>query len=142
MKKTTHLTQSAEETISFAKSLASALKPGSCLALFGDLGSGKTTFCKGVIAELGSLNIDEITSPTFTYLQTYMTPHGIPIHHFDLYRLLSQEDFTALGFEELLYSDGICLIEWPDKVTSLLPKTTRKISFSYTSFEKRHIEVE
>ena len=85
----------------------------------GFLGAGKTTLIKEFIAQLGVA--DEVTSPTFAYLNTYKASEGVRIHHFDLYRVESIEQFIELGFDEILRdSNGICLIEWPSVIEPLL----------------------
>jgi len=117
-----------------AKSLAQKLKPGDTIALFGDLGAGKTTFSTMLTNHLGICA--EISSPTFTYLNIYEDR----IAHFDLYRLSEKEQFFALGFEEYLDSEFITLIEWPEIIDSILPSNTIRISISHEG-EKRRIEI-
>jgi tRNA threonylcarbamoyladenosine biosynthesis protein TsaE len=99
------------------------------LALKGDLGAGKTTFLKGFISELASVDPSEIQSPTFTYLQTY----GDTISHFDLYRLQHHEQFESAGFGDILHQGGICCIEWPERIESHLPAHTLFLQISYLS---------
>ena len=120
---------SGEETVSFGKLLGSCLLPNSILALSGDLGAGKTTFAQGLA--LG-LQIDApISSPTFVYLNLY---EGLlPLYHFDLYRMKSASDFLGLGFEEYFDKGGICAIEWPERISSLLPPETIFLTFSHQS---------
>lgn len=113
-----------EETLQFGKNMASTLPANAVLALSGDLGAGKTTFVQGLA--LG-LQIEEpIQSPTFVLLNAYPK-----LYHFDLYRLKSPADFTALGFAEYFEADGICAIEWPEKIAPLLPPHTIRIRFDY-----------
>ncbi len=127
------ITDSAEETRKIAKQIALSLKPSSVLALFGDLGTGKTTFVQGLTEE-------EISSPTYSYLHIYAGPPTI--YHFDLYRLLSAEDFTALGFQEYFFAGGICCIEWSEKIPSLLPKEAIRIYFEHGGGDLRKIVIE
>lgn len=118
---------SADETIAFGAEFASRLKAGDIVALQGDLGAGKTTFVQGLLQGLGIA--DTAQSPTFTYLQIYQ---GIlPIYHFDLYRLKNEPDFVFLGFEEFLYADGIAVVEWPERIPTILPQNTTLIELSY-----------
>lgn len=94
---------------------------GGCgvIALWGDLGTGKTSFARAFIsAAMG--RPEEVPSPTFTLLQSYDTPAG-PIHHFDLYRLSQPDDALELGIEDA-FVDGLCLIEWPDRLGPWLPR--------------------
>ncbi len=118
---------SQEETIAFGKQLARDLLPGTVLALSGDLGAGKTTFVQGLAIGLGIM--DPVQSPTFVYCNQYAGK--MPLFHFDLYRLKGEEDFLGLGFEEYLDAGGICAIEWPERIPSLLPKNTWYLSFSH-----------
>lgn len=121
---------SHEETIAFGQKMASLLPANTILALSGDLGAGKTTFVQGLA--LG-LNIKEpVQSPTFVILNSYQDS----LFHFDLYRLKKTSDFTSLGFEEYFQKGGICAIEWPDRITQLLPPGTVFIDFAYVGLER------
>ncbi len=133
------LSHSPEETAQFAQEFASHLKRGDIVAFFGDLGSGKTTFLKSLIAKLNSISSEEIHSPTFSYLHIY--PGEIAVYHFDLYRLKDLSDFIALGFHEFFQAGGICCLEWSEKITSLLPPGTIKVTLSHAGQDTRHIEV-
>lgn len=115
---------SAEETFSFGKMAASLLPMGAVLALSGPLGAGKTTFVQGLAEGLGI--VEPIQSPTFVLLNVY---EGLA--HFDLYRLKTAADFTSLGFDEYFESGGICAIEWPDRIKTILPPHTIYIDFVY-----------
>jgi tRNA threonylcarbamoyladenosine biosynthesis protein TsaE len=107
-------------TAGLAKALAARAVLRDVVALWGDLGSGKTTFARAFIqARPGGESVTEVPSPTFTLVQVYELP-GAPVWHFDLYRLTTAEDAWELGIEEAL-STGISLIEWPDRLGSLLP---------------------
>lgn len=112
------LSRSVETTHQFAAQLAQFLQPGAVVALFGDLGSGKTTFVQGFCRACGVTT--PITSPTFTLMHIY---HGAawPIYHFDFYRLQSTADAQALGCEEYFDGDGVSLVEWPERALALLP---------------------
>ncbi len=111
----------SDATLEFAAKLADISKKGDFIALFGDLGMGKTTFSRGFInALLGDI---EVPSPTFTLLQTY--DYEIPIYHFDLYRLKSPEEIWELGWEDII--DGISLVEWPQMAGEYLPKNRLEI---------------
>lgn len=103
--------------------LARAARPGDVLALWGDLGAGKTTFARGYIGALMA-NEEAVPSPTFTLVQTYpavIANAPVDIWHFDLYRLKHAEEAYEIGIEEAFVS-GISLIEWPDRLGSLLPR--------------------
>ncbi len=96
------------------------------VGLFGNLGSGKTTCIKGICAGLGVE--EEVTSPTFTLINEY---HGrLPVFHFDFYRIGSVQELRELGLDEYFYGDGVCLIEWPEIVSDMLPKYHFEIHLS------------
>jgi len=105
-------------TASLAANLAERARPGDVITLAGPLGAGKTSFARYFIAALGVP--DEVPSPTFTLVQTYEAASGL-IWHFDLYRITNPDEARELGLEEALI-DGIVLIEWPDRLGSLLPR--------------------
>lgn len=113
----------ADMTARAGRVLAGLARPGDILALWGDLGAGKTTLARGFIAALVSAQ-EAVPSPTFTLVQTYPTEIGgapVEIWHFDLYRLKSAEEAYEVGIEEA-FADGISLIEWPERLGSLLPR--------------------
>jgi tRNA threonylcarbamoyladenosine biosynthesis protein TsaE len=105
-------------TVAIARRLAPAARAGDVIALHGDLGAGKTCFARGFIAALTG-DGEEAPSPTFTLVQTYDSARGT-IWHFDLYRLERPDDVLELGYEDAL-TEGIVLIEWPERIAALLP---------------------
>lgn len=113
-----------EETHSFARKVGSFLEAGDIIALSGDLGAGKSTFARALIQ---SQYEGPVPSPTFTMVQTYDF-RGIPLWHFDLYRLSDPEDAWELGLEEA-FSQAISLIEWPERLGSHLPAETFHLYF-------------
>ena len=113
-------TRSAEETIELGKKIGALLQKGDIIALQGTLAAGKTTITKGIALALGVQ--DEITSPTFCLISQY--EGKIPLYHMDVYRLDGGEDFINLGAEDLIYGNGVSLIEWSEKVMDELPKKT------------------
>ncbi|MGH7602315.1 MAG: tRNA (adenosine(37)-N6)-threonylcarbamoyltransferase complex ATPase subunit type 1 TsaE, partial [bacterium] len=114
----TLLSHSVDETHQLARELAEHAQPGEVIALFGDLGSGKTTFVQGFCAASGVTS--PITSPTFTLMHIYRGRRW-PIYHFDFYRLQSVAEAQALGCEEYFDGDGVALVEWPERALALLP---------------------
>jgi len=120
--------ETAEETQQFGYELAATLPNNCILALRGDLGAGKTTLVQGLIRGIGVS--EPVQSPTFTYLQIYEGSRSV--YHFDLYRLPQESDFVLLGFEEYFEAGGIVVIEWPEKIASLLPPSTQWITLSHT----------
>lgn len=130
----THTSGSANETQNIGKALASKLKSGSIVALFGELGSGKTQFIKGICSGLGVKEI--ITSPTFIIINEYNSPVAGKIFHFDLYRMKNKKEVLDLGFEDYLNSEGIILIEWPELIENILPLQTNKIHLFHSGVDE------
>ena len=121
----TFISHSEQDTINFAKELASKLNNGDTILLCGELGSGKTKFTQGILECFGLEN--EISSPTFTIVNEHHKDN-INIYHFDVYRLSDSSEFYAIGGEEYL-NNGICIIEWGNIIEDILPKDFIKISF-------------
>lgn len=131
------ITNSAEETIEFGKSVARAVGVGAVVSLVGDLGAGKTTFTKGVARGLGIM--DNVTSPTFTLLNEYWGEEK-KLYHFDFYRIEDADELGELGFEDYFPSaDGVTIVEWAEKAPSILPKRIYQITFSKVDEDKRKI---
>lgn len=107
------------------------------MALRGGLGVGKTVFTKGIGRALGVT--EEITSPTYTIISEYQGK--LPLYHIDAYRLGGEEDFNALGPEEFLYSPGICVIEWSEKVETALPRDSIRVELSIIDGTRRRVRV-
>jgi tRNA threonylcarbamoyladenosine biosynthesis protein TsaE len=124
------------DTIDFARGIARALQQGDVLALCGDLGAGKTQFVKGIAAGLGYTG--EVTSPTFTLIHEYLGAR-LSLYHFDFYRLETEDEALRLGLEEYLAGDGVCVIEWAEKFTALLPSHTRWFDFGLGAEDERTI---
>ncbi len=120
------ISNSAEETEQFGHKLAQQLKPGDVLAFFGDLGSGKTTLIKGIC---NGLEVEaDITSPTFTLIHEYSG--RLPVYHFDFYRIANSREVWELGGDEYFSGEGVCLIEWADKIQDFLPESRIEIHLS------------
>ena len=113
------VTSSPEQTKQMATGFAENLHQGDLVAFYGDLGSGKTFFIKALCRALGVSR--EVTSPTFTLINQYVTPNNLTIYHFDFYRLENLGELQNLGLEEFFYNDNLCLVEWADKIESYLP---------------------
>lgn len=137
---TSFSTYSPEETEVIGKQIGRSLQPGDVIFLTGDLGSGKTTFVKGVIQSLTETAAEDITSPTFSYLHQY--GGATPVYHFDLYRLHSSEEFLAAGFHELVSRNAIYCFEWPDRLPPNLIENPLQIHITYVSPQERHITIE
>ena len=115
------------DTHDLAHRVASGLKPGAVLALYGDLGSGKTCFVKGMA---NALDVQQpVNSPTYTLINEY---YGrLPVYHVDLYRILNEQDALNAGLDEYLYGSGVTVIEWADRAESVLPPHALHVRFSY-----------
>lgn len=130
------LTHAPAETEALGQQLASLLAPGDVLALHGDLGAGKTRLVRGLCAGL-KIDPEGVSSPTFTIVQEY--PGPVPVFHIDAYRLKSAEELLDLGFEDYLTAGGICVIEWPSRVSSLLPAGTRHLLLRHGGGDERYV---
>lgn len=117
-------TFSADDTFNLGKSFGKKASKGQIYTLDGDLGCGKTVFTQGFAAGLGIT--EPVSSPTFTILQEYEEGR-LPLYHFDVYRIGDPEEMDELGFEEYLYGEGVCLIEWASIIDELIPKEAVKI---------------
>ena len=118
---------SAEETFRLGEMTGGKLKPGTVICLDGDLGAGKTVFVKGVAKGLGVT--DTVCRPTFTILQEYRDGR-MPLYHFDVYRIEDPEEMYEIGFDDYLYGEGVCLIEWAKNVAELIPEGALKITIT------------
>lgn len=116
---------SPEETITYGRAFAKELHPGDVVCLYGDLGAGKTHFVKGIAEGLG-INRDEVQSPTFTLINEL--DGTMPLYHFDCYRMESPREAIEIGAEEYFYGDGVSIIEWPERIESLLPPQAIRIT--------------
>jgi tRNA threonylcarbamoyladenosine biosynthesis protein TsaE len=138
------LSASTAETKKLAETLAEKIKPGMVLALFGDLGSGKTTFTAFLVKALGFDS--RVQSPTFVIHRRYTKSEGNPIdtiHHVDLYRLTSKEEVLDIGMEEMLQeSHSLVLIEWPELAMDFLPQDVVKLYFTTIDENTQRIIVE
>lgn len=113
------ISRSIKETREIARKFSEELKPGDIVALNGDLGVGKTAFTAGIADGLGISNC--VSSPTFTIINEYRNGK-IPLYHFDLYRLKSEDDLYDIGIDEYIDGVGICVFEWPELAESLAEK--------------------
>ena len=130
---------SPNDTIVLAKEIAKNSKPGDLYCLYGDLGIGKSVFCRAFIQYLAAYPIN-VPSPTFTLVQTYETNHGV-IWHYDLYRIQEPQEIYALDWEDALI-DGIILMEWPERIKYLMPPKRTDIIFESDSDQKRIITID
>ncbi len=116
MRETTH-SYSAEETRRAGRLMGEAARPGQVITLIGDLGVGKTVFTQGFAEGLGIR--ETVNSPTFTILQIYEEGR-LPLYHFDVYRIGDSEEMLEVGWDDYVYGEGVCLIEWADLIDDLI----------------------
>ena len=128
---------SAVETRLVAAGLAKSLRAGDVVALFGDLGAGKTEFVRGLCAALG-VDSDQVSSPTFTIVNEY-EGKDVSVYHFDAYRIKSEDEFFEFGYQEYFGGEGICFVEWAERVESLLPDDAIRIRFEHVGSQVRRI---
>lgn len=135
-------TKNEEETVFLGKKIAESLKNGDVIALYGELGSGKTRIVKGICKGLGVE--DNVNSPTFMIVNEYYSGTAGTVYHFDFYRLKTEDEINSMGFTDYLNSGNIILIEWPEHAERLLPNHTIKIRLAHTeeSEEHRWIKIE
>lgn len=136
--KETIICKNEDDMLALGAKMASEAVKGTVISLRGSLGAGKTVFARGFARELGIT--EAIVSPTFTLLQEY--DGKLPVYHMDLYRINSEEDFMMIGGEDLLYSDGVCLIEWSEVINAMLPKNTIFIQITVNDDQTRTVEIE
>ena len=131
------ISKSESETVGFGKKFAGNLEAGSFVALYGDLGAGKTRFVKGVC---DAFEVKEVVnSPTFTIVNEY---HGkLPVFHIDLYRMNSVEEILGIGFDEYLESGGVCLVEWAEKLNGIIPGKRYDVKMAVVDDSTREITV-
>jgi tRNA threonylcarbamoyladenosine biosynthesis protein TsaE len=136
----TFVTHSPAETVALGRSFAASLRPGDVVALFGNLGSGKTSFVAGVCQGLGAGG--HVSSPTFTLINEYPAPFGI-VAHVDLYRIHSLAELAEVGVEEYFGGTCIALIEWAESAMDLLPRAHHVVRIRYGEGEAdREISIE
>ena len=132
--------RSEDETIALGRELGQQLSENSVVCFFGDLGAGKTTLIKGIASGAADYPIEQVSSPTFVYLNIY--PGKKTVYHFDLYRLRDADEFLSMGFDEMFTAGGICCVEWSEKIADLLPSDSLKIVMSHTGENERHVMVD
>ena len=133
---------SARETLELGKKMGEQAVPGTVYTLTGELGTGKTVFTQGFAEGLGIS--EPVSSPTFTILQEYDSGR-LPFYHFDVYRISDVEEMEEIGYEDYIYGEGVCLIEWADLIEELLPGQRCRIVIEKDlekGFDYRRITVE
>ena len=130
---TEYLSDTPSRTEETAETYAKTLRPGDVVLLKGEMGAGKTVFAKGVARGLGVT--DEVTSPTYAYMNDY----GGKLYHYDCYRLSSGEDAESLGLTDYFYGKGVCLIEWSENISDVLPENAKTVEIVKISDTERKI---
>jgi tRNA threonylcarbamoyladenosine biosynthesis protein TsaE len=131
---------SAEQTTRFGARLGELLQPGDVLTISGELGAGKTTFIAGLSRGWGSA--DQVTSPTFVLVNQYRRPDGQLLYHLDGYRLSSGGEAIAFGFDDLLASGAVMVVEWPERIAEVLPPERLRVALRWASDTRRGLRVE
>ena len=134
------LSHSVADTEAIAAKLADSLQPNDIIALEGELGAGKTQFVRGLVKALGG-DGRAVSSPTFVLLNVYQTPL-LAVYHLDAYRVGGADDFSAIGFTELLEQNGIVVVEWPSRVKEILPPRRVNVTFEITGKTSRKITID
>ncbi|MDE0014970.1 MAG: tRNA (adenosine(37)-N6)-threonylcarbamoyltransferase complex ATPase subunit type 1 TsaE [Candidatus Poribacteria bacterium] len=129
-------TESPEETQVLGEKIGKTLKRGDVIALIGDLGTGKTCLTQGIARGVGIAPNEIVSSPSYILINEY---NGIvPIYHIDLYRLENSEEIAELGLSEYVEGDGICIIEWAERMTDALPDSCIQIHITLADANALH----
>ena len=137
--KTIHIT-SQEDLGEVAEAVIDALAGRTVVAFRGEMGAGKTTLIGAILDRLGSA--DTVTSPTFALVNQYDTAGGRPVFHFDFYRINDIREAYDFGYEEYFYSGDLCLVEWPEKIESLLPEDTMNVRITVDDDQSHSFEID
>ena len=133
-------TASEEETLALGRHFATILPRSTVVSLVGNLGAGKTTLTKGIVAGLDAGDPEDVSSPTYTLIHEYGNP--VRVYHVDLYRLESLAEVSGLGLEELYERPALVLIEWADRFPQILPPDHYQIRLTYAGEDRRVVELE
>jgi tRNA threonylcarbamoyladenosine biosynthesis protein TsaE len=134
------VTHSPDETLAFGRALARELQPPCLVLLEGELGSGKTTLAKGIVAGLGAAREEDVTSPSFTLVHEY--GYAPRVYHVDLYRIDSPRDLDTLGLDDLWNQQATVIVEWGEKLGDSLEAPRVRVQLEYLTGEERRIRVE
>ena len=146
------VTHSSEETIAKGRDIARQLRPPVLVLLRGDLGSGKTTFTKGLISGLGAAKEEDVTSPTFNLVHEFRVPIAAgaasrtgaepsKVYHVDLYRVDNFQGLESIGLEDALTENAVIIIEWPERFTFRTEWPTLEIQFEHAGGDARRITI-
>ena len=132
------ITHSPEQTEAVGIALGKRLQPGAVIAYQGDLGAGKTAFTRGVACGLGAK--ESVTSPTYTIVNEYLSG-AMPLFHFDMYRLGSEDELFDIGWEDYLERGGVCAVEWSENVWGAMEEAI-VVTISRLDEDTRNIQIE
>ena len=121
-----------------ATSLLELISDNNIICFYGEMGVGKTTFIKEICKKLGVEDV--VSSPTFSIINEYLTENNESVYHFDFYRIEKEEEAFDIGYEEYFYQGNLCLIEWPEKISLIIPENIIKVQIT-RSDEQRIIEI-
>ena len=133
------ISNSPLETEELGAELGSLLSAGAFIALQGDLGCGKTCFTRGIVASAAPQSAHLVASPTFAIMNCYAG--NTPVYHFDFYRLTGDNDVAELGLDDYFYGNGVCVIEWSERLLELLPDDYITVRFEYSGDNQRIISL-
>lgn len=139
MKPFQFLSHSEAQTMQLAQTLGRHLKAGDIVCLTGDLGSGKTTFAKGIAKGL-KVDPRQVNSPTFVLMNIYQGK--MPLFHFDLYRMEDAEEILNLGYEEFFYDEGVTVVEWAERLQGFMPRGCLHVEMIHKGESERSIKIE
>lgn len=131
------ISNSPDETEELGRQLGALLSGGTFIALQGGLGGGKTCFTHGIVASVAPESAHLVASPTFAIMNSYNG--STPVYHFDFYRMTGDNDIAELGFDDYFYGDGVCVVEWSERLSELLPDDHVTVEFNYSSDEDRRL---
>jgi tRNA threonylcarbamoyladenosine biosynthesis protein TsaE len=135
------ITHSAEETTHWGREFAKRLQPPILVLLTGDLGSGKTTLTKGIVAGLGAAPEDDVTSPTFTLVHVYGAAGTAKVYHADLYRIENFHDFETLGLEDVFAKPAVVILEWSERFPLQSPWPQLCLKLEHLGGDARRITI-
>lgn len=133
------ITNSPEETISLAEKIGRLLKAGDCIAYYGDLGAGKTTFTRGLAVGMGLP--DEVSSPTFAIVNEYHGKDKITLYHFDMYRIGNSDELETTGFYDYPLDESVFAVEWSENIEDAFPENVIRIKISRIDDDARKITI-
>lgn len=135
----TFLSHSEADTQQLGCRFGKQLHKNSVVYFLGELGAGKTTFIKGLVNGVSGYDPELVSSPTFAYLNIYSSRGDLTVYHFDLYRLKDSDEFLSMGFEEYFDRDGVCCIEWSERIADLLPPHAISVVMQHAGNHLRQI---